>query len=109
MAVITTKEYQEFTDTTAKYPPEEALNYIFLNLAAEAGEAAGKYAKAIRDDWEFEEFREKVKPELGDVLWHISQACNELGFTIDELMLENRDKLRLRMMKNTIHGEGDYR
>ena len=36
------KEYQEATKQTAKYPPSQALEYLSLGIASEAGEVAGK-------------------------------------------------------------------
>lgn len=103
------KEYQKFTETTAIYPCGLALEYLALNTASEAGEVAGKLAKAIRDDWSFDQFRDEVEPELGDLLWHISQFCNELGFTIEGLMESNKDKLTSRKERGVLSGSGDNR
>lgn len=107
--MISNKEYQEFTETTAIYPPEEALTYLFTNTAAEAGELAGKYAKAVRDGWSFEQLEAAARVEAGDVLWGISQLCNEFGWTFEQLMEENKAKLEDRMKRDVISGEGDYR
>jgi NTP pyrophosphatase (non-canonical NTP hydrolase) len=37
-----------------------------------------------------------LKEELGDVLWRIVQACNAVGFTLEEVMQANISKLAIR-------------
>ena len=44
------KEYQEFTKTTAVYPPSKAIEYLALGLTSEAGEVAGVIKRYLRGD-----------------------------------------------------------
>lgn len=103
------KDYQEFTNTTAIYPETQALEYLYLNMASEAGELAGKLSKAIRDNWTFERLQEESKLELGDILWHLSQICNEMGWTLEDLMNSNKEKLTSRKERGVLSGSGDNR
>jgi len=43
-------EYQDWTDSTAIYPEDKALEYVALGLVNEAGEFAGKVKKILRGD-----------------------------------------------------------
>ena len=70
-------QYQEQAGITAIYPNiGQNLAYPVLGLNGEAGEVAEQAKKAIRDDGGIitPERREKLKKELGDVLWYLS-AC----------------------------------
>lgn len=118
-------EYQAQAIKFAKYSESE---YPFLALGEEVGEVMGKLAKFIRknggnlssvlDDISYPdielnsdhfELRMQVKKELGDVLWQLQACCNELGFTLEEVALNNIDKLSGRESRGTIVGEGDSR
>lgn len=37
-----------------------------------------------------------IKEELGDLLWYIALACDNLNITFEELMLMNHNKLKAR-------------
>ena len=49
------------------------------------------------------------KKELGDVLWYISNLCTELNFNLEDVALQNLEKLKLRASKGKIRGSGDDR
>jgi len=50
-----------------------------------------------------------IKKELGDVLWYISNLCTELNFNLEDVALQNLEKLKLRAAKGKIRGSGDDR
>ena len=50
-----------------------------------------------------------IKKELGDVLWYISNLCTELNFNLEDVALQNLEKLKLRVAKGKISGSGDDR
>jgi NTP pyrophosphatase (non-canonical NTP hydrolase) len=107
-------EYQESAGGFAKYPwagqiPGRA--YTALQLAAEAGEYAGKLAKAIRDDNGIisDERHAAMILELGDVLWYIQQNATELGVTLEEIAKANIEKLTSRRDRGVLGGSGDNR
>jgi NTP pyrophosphatase (non-canonical NTP hydrolase) len=104
-------EYQTEATTTANYPEELGVIYNALGLTGEAGEVANKVKKVIRDhDGRLSEDKKKeLKAELGDCLWYISQLARELGYTLDEVGVENIEKLHSRQVRGTISGSGDTR
>ena len=80
-------------------------------MVGEAGEVAEKVKKVIRDKKGIfdDESKEGIKKELGDVLWYLSNLCNEFDFKLEEDALQNLDKLKLRVAKGKISGSGDDR
>ena len=106
------KTYQKQARLTAQYP-NLGSNYIYptLGLVGEAGEVAEKVKKVIRDKKGIfdDKSKEGIKKELGDVLWYLSNLCNEFDFTLEEVALQNLDKLKLRVAKGKISGSGDDR
>jgi NTP pyrophosphatase (non-canonical NTP hydrolase) len=83
--------------------------YCFLNLAAEAGEVCALEAKLIRDGGDFEYYRQNLKKELGDVMWHVAAIALDHGFDLASIAEANIEKLKGRMARNTIKGNGDDR
>lgn len=108
---MTIKEYQEIINKTAVFPKNIGLMYCTLGLCGESGEVAEKVKKLYRDhNGEItEEFKQAVKKEIGDVLWYITALSSELGFTLEEVMEANYNKLMARRATNTLHGDGDNR
>ena len=108
------QEYEEKVQRTALYPRKnlwQILTYLSLGLAGEAGEISNKMKKILRDDRGrlTQERRQQIRDELGDVLWYITRLANELGFSLEEIMRANNNKLLKRLQKNTLKGEGDNR
>ena len=106
------KTYQIKARTTAQYPNLGSNNiYPTLGLVGEAGEVAEKVKKVIRDKNGIfdEESKKAIKKELGDVLWYISNLCNEFNFSLEEVASENLEKLKLRSARGKISGSGDDR
>ena len=104
--------YQKNARLTAQYP-HLGSNYTYptLGLVGEAGEVAEKVKKVIRDKRGVfdDESKKGLKKELGDVLWYLSNICTEFNFSLDDIALENLEKLKLRAAKGKISGSGDDR
>ena len=104
--------YQKNARLTAQYP-NLGSNYIYptLGLVGEAGEVAEKVKKVIRDKKGVfdDESKKGLKKELGDVLWYLSNLCTEFNFSLDDIALQNLEKLKLRAAKGKISGSGDDR
>ena len=104
--------YQKNARLTAQYP-NLGSNYIYptLGLVGEAGEVAEKVKKVIRDKKGLfdDESKKGLKKELGDVLWYVSNLCTEFNYSLDDIALENLEKLKLRAAKGKISGSGDDR
>ncbi len=109
-------EYQKESRTTARYP-NIGNNFIYptLGLVGEAGEFAEKIKKLIRDrnvDTPAsvnEEDKAEVLKELGDVLWYLAQLATEFGVDLEAVATGNLEKLRSRMERDQLHGNGDNR
>lgn len=116
---MTPDEYQKKAHETADYPSgtigevRHAVDYLYpaMGLSEEAGEVAGKYAKAIRDnDGVIDEDRKRaIVKELGDVCWFVAELCTCLGVSLEDVMQKNLDKLASRKARGVIHGSGDNR
>lgn len=111
-------EYQLRAKATAKYPQDRAMEYLGLQNASEAGETAGKLAKAIRGDYDksglagafqYDALRDDIKKELGDQLWYISEIARQFGLSLSEVAQANLNKLQDRATRGVIKGSGDNR
>lgn len=105
-------EYQESTRLTAIYPKDQAITYLALGLASEAGEVAGKIKKVIRDQSAFDlstEWKKDFLSEVGDVLWYIARIADELDVSLSEVAEKNIEKLLDRSSRGVIKGSGDSR
>jgi NTP pyrophosphatase (non-canonical NTP hydrolase) len=81
--------------------------YPVLGLAEEAGEVVGKVGKAIRKGVPVD--LEALKKELGDVLWQLAAVATTYDLDLEEIATENLEKLRDRLNRNVLVGEGDNR
>jgi NTP pyrophosphatase (non-canonical NTP hydrolase) len=108
---LTFKEYQVNAERTAIYPLKRGRTYTTLGLASEAGEVAGVWKKIIRDkNGALEEKDvEKIKKELGDVLWYVAMVSKEFGLDMEEVALANNEKLLSRLKRGKLKGSGDDR
>jgi NTP pyrophosphatase (non-canonical NTP hydrolase) len=86
------------------------LSYTGLGLG-ESGEVQGKIKKIIRDNGGIitEEHEKKILDELGDILWYIAMTCETLGYEMDDIAINNINKLHRRQQKGTLEGSGDDR
>ena len=133
MEKLTFKEYQETTKTTAVYHQsiDELLDievgvverykiknirtllnlsYVGLGLG-EVGEIQGKIKKIIRDSGGVitDEHKKAIGKELGDLLWYVSETCNELELDMGEVAGGNLEKLADRKDRGVLYGSGDNR
>lgn len=112
-------KFNEYQDKAAKYDLAEAsadlksVGFIekVLGLVGEAGEAADKIKKILRDKDGVisDEDRELIVKELGDTLWYIASISRYLEVPLSEVASRNIDKLESRYQRNKLHGEGDER
>lgn len=106
-------EYQDQVQRTAIFPDElpEFLEteqvYTVLGQAGESGEIGEKLKKAIREN--DSSYIEDMRDEVGDVLWYLSQVCEEFGWSLEEIAEDNLTKLQDRQERDQLTGEGDDR
>ena len=105
------KKYDLFADEAVDNLAAPAFSEKVLGLVGEAGEAADKVKKIIRDKEGVasDEDKDAIKKELGDVLWYIANVSRYLGFSLSDVAETNIDKLESRYQRNKLHGAGDER
>ena len=103
--------YQDWTKTTAIYPPERAMDYLVAGLCSEAGEVAGKYKKIIRDKDGIIDVQDSYElvSELGDCLYYIARLADTVGWDLSDVVDINVAKLTDRASRNCLTGSGDTR
>lgn len=102
-------EYQKAAVVTKKKWDDKQfeLAYCGLGLTGEAGEVADMLKKHLSGTKPLDADRlEKLKYELGDVMWYVAALCDGLGFNMGEIAQMNIDKLRKRH-GNSFSGYGD--
>jgi NTP pyrophosphatase (non-canonical NTP hydrolase) len=85
---MTLEEYQKIAAKTVQtYNSKDQENYFlgYLGLAGEAGSVLTLLKKQIRDGEGFGQFKEKLKEELGDVLWYISSIASHNKVSLEEI------------------------
>jgi len=96
---MTFTQYQKSAIATKKQwdDPKFERMYLAMSIAGEAGEVIEIIKKHVRDGTEIN--LEKLKLELGDVLWYIAALSDAFDLNLDDVAVANIDKLRKR------HGE----
>ncbi|MDO4612431.1 MAG: nucleoside triphosphate pyrophosphohydrolase family protein [Candidatus Saccharibacteria bacterium] len=106
------KQAAEFDlfETTADLSAPGFLEKV-LGLVGEAGEAADKVKKILRDKGgrASEEDKAEIVKELGDVLWYVANVARSLGVSLSEVAEGNIEKLSSRKKRGKISGSGDNR
>lgn len=99
-------EYQEAARRTVDPDMihEEALAAWGLGIGGESGEVLELVKKHLFHGRELS--REKMKLELGDVLWYLANMASENDLTLEEIAIANDEKLRARWPEGFVRGEG---
>lgn len=106
-------EYQVRAAQTAIYPGKGTslgLAYVGLGLG-EAGEVQGKIKKILRDNGGevTSATRLAIAQELGDLLWYVAQAAEEIDYGLGDIARMNLAKLASRAERGVLGGSGDDR
>jgi NTP pyrophosphatase (non-canonical NTP hydrolase) len=76
---------------------KEVNNIVpFLGLIGEAGSVITELKKNLRDGKAYTNYSNKLKEELGDVLWYISTIATENNLKLEEVAKENLKKIKDR-------------
>ena len=70
------------------------LNLAALGLTGESGEVADHIKKVLFHGHALDV--NHVAKELGDILWYLGLACDAIGYSLDDVMQMNVDKLHNR-------------
>lgn len=65
-----------------------------VGIATEGGELVESVIKSMVNNKEIDLVN--LSEEIGDVLWYIALLCNTFGLSIENIMQQNIDKLKLR-------------
>lgn len=87
-------EYQADAMRTSPGNPGDRLTTFALGIAGEAGECADIVKKHVGHGHTLD--REKLKAELGDVLWYVAGLANEICVSLQDVARGNLDKLAKR-------------
>ena len=98
-------EYQKQAWSTA-LPKAKCRDYITLGLVAEVGELCGKLAKQIRDGTLD---AAALKAEVGDCQWFLAAFCTLYGWDLGNIAQQNIEKLKSRLVRGRLTGDGDQR
>ena len=128
---LTLNMYQRhvtFTTSPNDYPDEYKKLYPLLGLFGEAGEYSEKILTAVCMLINGSQINEQLKKilrdkkgnfdqdtvlliikELGDQLWYIAKAAEDLGYSLNEVAIINLNKAINRQENNKVLGDGDDR
>ena len=90
-------EYQRIArETKLDNESGDCMDEVFplLGLAGEIGTLLSEYKKLLRDGASHKEYRERVKEDLGDILWYVSSCADFHGFSMSDIAKENMEKNR---------------
>ncbi len=108
---MTFSEYQAKALNVNKCPQEFKLIHAVLGLVGEASEVAEKFKKLYRDKQGKmdKEFLACIDKEIGDVLWYCADLCTQLDLGLEDVAINNIQKLESRLQRGTLFGSGDNR
>ena len=96
-------DYQRLANQTDQQPEtgnldtdSKSILVPLLGMAGEVGELLGEHKKWLRDGASYRLFPERVKEELGDLLWYLSNVATKHGLTLEEVADFNLSKTRRR-------------
>ena len=89
-------EYQKLAMRTLNpsLNKKEVMINAVMGLCGESGEVSDIVKKHLFQGHELDV--EKIKKELGDVLWYIAEMCEALDLELDKVMEANIEKLSKR-------------
>lgn len=104
-------EYQkEAEKTIQKYNADDTSNIVipYLGIIGEAGSVISELKKKLRDGDSYINFKNKMKEELGDVLWYISAIASANEISLDEIAQNNIVKINDRFTESKDEIYVDY-
>lgn len=95
---MTLDDYQLQAVRTEQRPKQEHTSELLplLGLASETGELLNEYKKYLRDGSAHKRFRDRLKEELGDLLWYLADAAAKFELRLSEVAAANLTKVRER-------------
>lgn len=88
-------EYQEQAKRTIqKYVDRDEIDEMipFLGIVGETGSVISELKKKIRDGDGYNNFRDQITEELGDVLWYIATIATQNDISLEDIATRNLKK-----------------
>ena len=93
---MTINEYQKLAMTTLN--PELNEKDVLINgvmgLCGESGEAIDIVKKHLAQGHELD--KEHLAKELGDIAWYLAETATAIGYSLEDILQMNIDKLKKR-------------
>jgi len=94
-------EYQDQANRTDQRPATEdedemALVFPLMGIASEVGSLVTQYKKHVRDGEAHRMFSQRIKEELGDVLWYVSNLAHKLELPLEDVARLNLERIAER-------------
>jgi len=104
-------QYQaEAKKTDKTYGSGEATDSVvipLLGLAGETGELLSEYKKHLRDGNSHMLFKDRIKEELGDLLWYVSNVAGKFELSLSEVAVFNLKKTQDRWSPHSARRQFD--
>ncbi len=91
-----TSEYNEFVRLNNFVP--QTREYLAIAFCGEAGEVANEVKKEMRPGSALHDRREMILLELGDTLYYLTALAKFYGYTLDQVIAANIEKLSARRL-----------
>ena len=117
------EQYLAMVKETYSPDCEDHVLYNMVGVGGEAGEIVNMAQKAMRGDFEAKllsrlnlsveslefEQRKKLIEEMGGLYYFFTALCWKLDIGVEDVRRINAEKLRSRLERGTIRGDGDER
>ena len=102
--------FDEYTDKCLEtWIGDHQFERAIIGIVSEGGEILEKLKKHLRGDYDVEELKRKIGPEIGDVLYYLAVTCHLSDHKLSNIASENIKKLADRKKRGKIKGSGDHR
>lgn len=93
-------EYQRTASLTDRAGKNGSADDVvpMLGLAGEVGELVNEFKKLLRDGDSHIRFAERMREELGDVLWYVATAASRFGLSLEDIAVANIAKTQGRWL-----------
>jgi NTP pyrophosphatase (non-canonical NTP hydrolase) len=97
-------------ETIQKYNADVTTNLVipYLGIIGEAGSVVSELKKKLRDGDSYSNFKNKLKEELGDVLWYIAAIAEQNDIKLEDIASENLLKVLDRFSEENNVSFTDY-
>jgi len=95
---MTINTYQQLAARTINHDltRDEMINHAVFGLSGEVGEISSLFQKVYQGH----ELNESdLRKEIGDAAWMLAELCTAYGWDMEQVFIENIEKLRARYPK----------